>query len=530
MNDKHKTFGRCSDTLMVALFLAPLVTLNTAFGEIRLMPCFSSDMVFQREVPARIAGWADVGEAVVVKLGDKVVGKTVGAGVGTVWTVTLPVFKSGAIPDLTIEGKNSITLTHLLAGDVWICSGQSNMEMSLQAGPWCKYGGVLNVEQEVAAAVYPQLRLFNAREKEPWRMCTPESAKCFSAAGYFFGRELAQQLAVPVGLVQVAVGGTAAEYWLPRVARETWPGFAVALKEAQQTQRELGPLEEADRSVLAQWQKTVDEAKKSGSPLPPKPLPRLEPKQKERLYTAHIVENTGFYYDKRIAPLTMMPIKGAIWYQGEANIPRHAEYQELMTQLIGSWRQAWGQAEMPFLIMQLVNFGSPSGQGNSLWSELRAAQQRVAETVPHVGLAVGIDIGEPNNIHPKNKQEVGRRLALVALKQVYGQDVVATGPKLISATCAVGKVTLRFEPGDKGQSLVLKSGADSGFEVAGKDGKFVTALVAVQGHTITLSVPTVTDPRVVRYAWKDSPCVTLFNTTGLPAAPFQKQMEVGSIK
>ncbi|NQU44431.1 9-O-acetylesterase, partial [bacterium] len=204
-------------------------------------------MVLQRDVPARISGYADAGESVLVKLGDQIVGETVGAGAEKPWTVMLPVLKAGTIPDITIEGKNPVKLTNLLAGDVWVCSGQSNMEQTLAMGPWCKYGGVVNEAQELVAANHPTIRMFTALSKEPWSLCTPESAKSFSAAGYFFGRELQQHLDVPIGLIQAAAGGTPAEYWTPRAVREAWPGFAPALESAQKVLNELQPLFDADR-------------------------------------------------------------------------------------------------------------------------------------------------------------------------------------------------------------------------------------------------------------------------------------------
>jgi sialate O-acetylesterase len=502
-----------------ALLLPALSGTNDACGAIRLVSVFSSNMVLQRDVPAKISGTADVGETVAVKLGHQVVGAAVGAGPEKSWAITLPVLKAGPIPDITIEGTNTIRLTNLLAGDVWVCSGQSNMEMSLQSGPWCKYGGVINAEQEVAAARHPQIRLWVMLSKQPWAECSPETARSFSAAGYFFGRNLLQKLDVPIGLIQAAVGGTAAEYWTPRAVRETWPGFAAALAEARRILPELLPLDTADRQALTDWQKSEEVVRKNGAPPPPRPAPRLSGEQQEKLRAAREVDRTGIIYASRIQPLSVMNIKGAIWYQGESNAGRAAEYPELMSQLIHGWRAAFGQGNFPFLIMQLVNFDAKTGD----WPALRAAQQVVAETVPNTGLAIGIDIGDPRNIHPANKQEVGRRLALVALKQVYGQDVVAAGPKLTGAHFEPGKAVLTFDPGGRAQQLILKTGVDSGFDVAGRDGKFLPAAAATHGNVITVATPSISEPRVVRYAWRQNPSAALFNTAGLPAAPFHTE-------
>jgi sialate O-acetylesterase len=455
--------------LVIILSCGPL-----SRADIRLADCFGSGMVLQRDIPARISGYADQGESVTVTIGDQVVGQTTGAGPGRPWSVILPVFRAGPVADITVMGKNDVTLTNLLSGDVWVCSGQSNMDMSLVKGPWCPYGGVANAAEEVAAADYPRIRLFTSSGKKGWTACTPESAKSFSAAGYFFGRELQRELDVPIGLVQTAIGGTPAEYWTPRAAREAWPGFAAELESAREVLRELKPIFDAD--------------------------------------------TTGQGYAARVKPLTVMRVKGVLWYQGEANAARAEQYAELMTQLIGGWRADWGQPDLPFVIMQLVNFGDGSGA----WPAMRAAQQRVAETVPHASLAVGIDIGDSKNIHPKNKQDVGKRLALAALKDVYKKDVVSSGPVVQSAEFNNGKVTLMFDSCGEGQQLVFNPGEGSGFELAGVDGVFLPASVEQNEDTLILLAAGMNAPQVMRYAWSDNPVATLFNTAGLPAAPFQE--------
>jgi len=491
--------------------------LPSADAEVRLAPGFSSGMVLQRDVPSRISGWAAEGEKIQVQLGEHVVAEAVGRGEAAMWAVALPVFKAGSLPDLVIRGNNTITLTNLLAGDVWVCSGQSNMEMTLAKGPWCDYGGAQDADKEVAAANHPQLRLFNAREPSGWIACTPETARKFSAAAYFFGRDLSKDLGVPIGLVMAAVGGTAAEYWLPRSTLESRPGFAEAVTAARLTLEELGPADAAFRKALADWQKASKQAEADGVPPPPKPVTTLDKDQQERMASARVLENAGLYFAKRIEPLTAMPIKGAIWYQGEANITRHAEYADLMTRLIASWRKAWNQEEMPFLIMQLVNFGSRAPAGDHLWAELRAAQQAVVDSVPNSGLAVGIDIGDPKNIHPANKQEVGRRLARLALNLVYGREVVCSGPKPVDVRFEAGATVVEFD-----QPVVLQTGEESGFELADREGVFHPAKAQAGGNTIILSTPEVPEPSEIRYAWRDNPASTVSNAEGLPAAPFRK--------
>jgi sialate O-acetylesterase len=505
-------------TRLSAVVVAALALVSDAGAEVSLAPVFSSNMVLQRDVPAKISGWADAGEAVVVKLGNQVVGNAVGAGLERPWAVTLPALKAGTIPDITVEGKNTITLTNLLAGDVWVCSGQSNMEMSLQSGPWCKYGGALNADQEVAAANHPRLRLFVSASKNPWVECSPETAKSFSATGYFFGRELQRQLDVPIGLVMASVGGTPAEYWTPKAAREAWAGYGAAMASAKKVLAELRPQFDADRKAMTDWPKAVAEAKASGQPVPARPVAKLTKEQEEQVRAAIHAETVGTGYAARIKPLTAMTIKGAIWYQGEGNAERSSEYVELLTQLIGGWRKDWEQGDFPFLIMQLVNFGS----GDGTWPALRAAQQAVAETVPNTGLAVGIDIGDPKNIHPANKQEAGRRLALLALKQVYGRELVACGPKMKSARFEGGQVKVSFDTGGKDQKLVLKGAEPNGFEIAGADGKFFSAVATLGDREVWFAASSVPNPKAVRYAWAGNPPASLFNSAGLPSAPFQK--------
>jgi sialate O-acetylesterase len=435
----------------------------------------------------------------------------------------LPVFPAGPIADITVTGKNEVTLSNLLAGDLWVCAGQSNMAMTLAKGPWCPYGGVVNAEQEVAAADYPRIRLFTASGKEGWTACTPDSAKSFSAAGYFFGRELQRELNVPIGLVQAAIGGTPAEYWTPRVAREAWPGFAAELASARKVLRELKPIFDADRKAWAEWRKLSLQAQKDGLSIPQAPVPKLTAEQEAMVRAAIHVDTTGQGYAARVKPLTAMTVKGVIWYQGESNAARADQYAELMAQLVGGWRADWGQPDLPFVIMQLVNFGG----GNGTWPALRAAQQRLVGAVPHTSLAAGIDIGDTRNIHPANKQDVGKRLALAALQDVYKKDVVSSGPVVKSAEFGNGKVTLILDPGGEGQQLVFNPDDTTGVELAGADGVFRPASAQQNGETLILAVGGISAPQAVRYAWSDNPVATLFNTAGLPAAPFEKSNEKG---
>lgn len=490
---------------MIIAVVAPLLfwgagTLEVV-ADVRLSPVFGDHMVLQRDRPARLSGWADEGEKVVVKLGGQTVAETSGAGTGTAWVVTLPVMRAGKIADITVVGKNTITLKNLLAGDVWLCSGQSNMAMELQRSK--------NGTQEVAQANHATLRLYRSDGKQNrWTACTPETARDFSAVGYFFGRELMRQLDVPVGLVLAAVGGTPVEYWTPRDA-----GDEARIEAARNVIRELKPQADADAKAWRAWVKLADEAKKAGRTAPEKATPVVTAEQKLQLMAAGYCEKTGQGYDAFIKPVVDMTIAGVIWYQGEANTPLAADYEAALTRMIEAWRKEWGLGEFPFLLMQLPNYNS--GYADA-WAKLRVAQQAVADTVPNAGIAIGIDIGNSRDHHPTNKLDAGLRLARVALKQVYGRDLVAAGPKPVEVRFGAGKVSLTFD-----QPVVMKT-SGGGFEVAGDDGRFMAARAKADGKTITVAAPTVAIPRVVRYACHNDPAASVFNAEGLPAAPFMK--------
>lgn len=515
---KNFCHKKCSECFLRLLFIC--LSGTHVYADVQLMSVFSSNMVVQRDAPTKIAGWADVGEVIVIKLGDQVVGQAVGLGQGKSWSVALPVLKAGPIPNITIEGKNTLVLSNLLAGDVWVCSGQSNMEMTLSNGPSCKYGGVLDADHEVSSASNPNIRVYNSSSKKPWINCEPENAKMFSAAAYFFARKLEQELDVPIGLIVAAIGGSPAEYWVPRQVRRQWSGYEAASQSASRILSELRPQFDADRKAALEWPKAAEEATKKGQPLPERPNPTLTKDQEDKVRWALHVEGTGRGYESRIKPLTAIPIKGVIWYQGEANAERSSEYVELMTQLISGWRKDWDQRDFPFLLMQLVNFESKAGT----WPALRAAQQALSDEIPKVGMAVGIDIGEANNIHPKNKQEIGRRLALLALKDVYDREIVASGPRIQSASFNGNYVKVAFDVGGANQKLVLKSLNPSGFEIAGADGVFYPADALIRDSEVIVSAVSVPNPAAIRYAWADNPPATVFNSEGLPAAPFLKTL------
>lgn len=507
--------------ISVVLLCAALASSAAAAG-VTLDPCFTDNMVLQCDRPARISGAAEAGASVTVEF--KKQKKTATAGDNGAWAVALdPLPADREAEVLTVSAiapageTSTVKIGNVLVGEVWICSGQSNMRMTVQKGPGGLGNGVLNADDEVAAADYAEIRLVSSRTGG-WQVCSPETVKAFSAAGYFFGRELHRQLGVPIGLVEGSMGATAAESWVPHQA---YPQDEVAA--AVRKIKELAPRGNLDRKDFAEYARQVQEARKAGTPLPQRPPMRLTTEEAKRLEYARVVANAGSCFEGFFAKpeFPSLSVRGVIWYQGESNRARADRYADLMRLLIRSWREAWRDENLAFVLMQLVNYENEPGT----FPPLRAAQQEVADTVPNVFMAVGIDIGEPRDIHPRNKQEVGRRLALCALKGVYKADVVASGPVVREAAFEAGTVRLSFDNGGAAERFVFTAGPVSGFELAGPEGQFFPADAVLQDQEVVLTSEAVRNARSVRYAWSDNPPVTLFNTAGLPAAPFQRSKQ-----
>jgi sialate O-acetylesterase len=402
--------------------------------------------------------------------GEKVTVKFQGQEVSTVakdghWKVNLKPLKAGGPFTLTIVGDNTITLTNVLVGEVWLCSGQSNMGFSL--------AGAENATEAIAAADDPQLRLFHVPQNPvespqtdvvgTWKECMPETAAKFSAVAYFFGRDLRRARKVPVGLINSSVGGTPAEAWTSRAALAANP----KLKELFE-------------------------------PLPPSKSKR--PKA------------PGVLYNGMIAPLPPFALAGAIWYQGEANSWRAAQYQELFPTLIQNWRDAWGQGKFPFLFVQIAPHEKMS-------PEIREAQLLTWKKVPRTALIVTTDVGDAKDIHPKKKEPVGARLALAARAIAYGEKLEYSGPAFTSMKVKGNRAILSFT--HTGSGLMAKEGELKGFTLAGADGNFAPANAKIEGNKVVVSLPDVSKPVAVRYGWANVPDVNLFNREGLPASPFR---------
>lgn len=450
------------------LSAAILIAAASAQADVRLPKIFGDHMVLQQKLPIQVWGWADAGEEVTVSIGEKKATAT--AAADGKWKVTLDAMEAGGPVEMTVAGKNSITLTDVLVGEVWVGSGQSNMQWTVAASD--------NAEQEIAAADCPQIRLFTVARKvaaEPqedvegaWTTATPETVKNFSAVAYFFGRELHKELDVPVGMINTSWGGTIVEAWTSHETLQSDPDFQPILERSKNFQEN-------------------------------------NPNQASVLYNGMI---------KGLIPFG---IRGAIWYQGESNVNRAEQYAELFPAFIADWRKNWGQGDFPFLFVQLAPFRYQGQDPRSL-AELWEAQLKTLSVI-NTGMAVTTDIGNVKDIHPKNKQEVGRRLALWARAAVYGQDVVYSGPLYKSMQVEDNKVRLSFKHAEGG--LVAKDGELTHFQIAGDDGEFVPAKATIEGETIVVSSDQVEKPAAVRFAWDDVAEPNLFNAAGLPASPFR---------
>lgn len=342
-------------------------------------------------------------------------------------------------------------------------------------------------------------------------MCSPETVPGFSAVGYFFGRELHKELNVPIGLIHTSWGGTPAESWTRRGALESVPDCMPILERFDEAMAKYPEAKKKyDESMIA-WKEDVKKAKAEGKNPPRRPGAPFGPGNPH---------SPAGLYNAMIAPLIPYSIGGAIWYQGESNAGRAYQYRKLFPAMITNWRKDWGQGDFPFLFVQLANFMAVDPEPvDSAWAELREAQLMTL-ALPNAGMAVIIDIGEARDIHPKNKQDVGKRLALWALGKSYGKKQVYSGPIYKSKRTEGNKITLEFE--HVGGGLAAGGGEPlKGFAVAGADRKFVWADAKIDGNTVIISSDEVSEPAAVRYGWANNPVCNLYNKEGLPASPFR---------
>lgn len=484
-----------------AVFLACLISVNSQ-AEVRVPTLIGDHMVIQRDQPIHIWGNADPGESIIVSFH----GETASAKPDTYgrWSVYLSPIEAGGPYDMEIRGTNTIHITDILVGDVWVASGQSNMGFNVAR--------VDHAPAELAAAAHPKIRLFHVQQKvsdyplddapgASWEVCSPDTVKDFSAVAYFFGRKIEEDQKVPIGLVHSAFGGSA----------EAWTSLETLGRDAS-----LMPLFEA-RAKLTEdetaqvlrdniWQNLSAKAKAAGNPIPQPPPPRAP----------FGLFGPGNLFNAMIGPLTPMRIRGVIWYQGESSAdPVRAPYYERGLQtLIADWRAHWGEGDIPFVVVQLANFG---GGDPNAWALVRNAQLR-SVSIRNVGLAVTNDVGNPDDVHPTNKQDVGARVALVARAIAYGEAVKYSGPLFTTATLIQNRVRLTFDHTHGG--LVFRDHRPNDFEIAGADGVFMPAEVHVEGNEVFLSNPNLATPMKVRYGGYHGLPGVLYNGDGLPAAAF----------
>jgi sialate O-acetylesterase len=444
-----------------------------------LASMFSDHMVLQRDLRVPVWGRAERGAQVTVTLDGK--SATATADDDGAWRASLEPHAAGGPFELVVSaGDHKLTLGDVLVGDVWIASGQSNMEWPVAASN--------DAEAENAAADFPQIRFIDVPnvvgdaprtefENAAWEVCEPGKIGRWSAVAYFFGRELNRELKVPIGLVGCNWGGTPMEAWTSREALESSDTFDAALADDA---REPANDEEA-------------EARRRGAQNRPARL-----------------------FNGMLSAVVPYGIRGVIWYQGESNAGRHQEYAELTRLMIGDWRNRWGQGDFPFFVVQLAGW-EPGGES---WPFLREAQVD-ALSVPNTGMALAIDIGDRQDIHPRNKQEVGRRLALAARAIAYDDDVVYSGPTFKEVAFDGGKARLTFDHIGGGLMAGREGGELKGFEIAAADGKFVPAKASVDGEAVVAWSDAIADPKAVRYNWAAFPDGNLTNAEGLPAVPFR---------
>ena len=634
--------------LSISMIFILICSFSFVIADVTLPGVISDHMVLQRDMDVKIWGWADQNESVIIRFNNQEK-KTV-AGLEGMWQVKLSAMTHGGPFEMTIEGKNTIVLKNILIGDVWICSGQSNMEWRVQ--------NTNNAQEEIAVANFPEIRLFDVKHRmaaepkdnladEKWQVCSPKTISAFSAVGYFFGQELHKNLNIPIGLISTNWGGTVSETWTSagtindfsefdekmkklksinldemiekrvelqqeweekvdksdRGMQEEWyrlsqidaswkdmdlpqawekaglEGFdgivwfireiELSKNEAQKDmQLNLGPIDDTDFTyvngiqvghVKKSWRKLREYVVSSDVLKPGRNIlcvrvidyggsGGLHGKSEDLFYSTSEkkVSLAGIWkfkigtdkmpeqvnigpnsfptllYNGMVHPLLSYAIKGAIWYQGESNAGRAYQYRKLFPAMITDWRKSWGQGDFPFFFVQLANFRQPvtEPQG-STWAELREAQN-MALQLPNTGVAVIIDIGEAEDIHPRNKQDVGYRLSLAARKIAYAQDLVYSGPMYKSMQVEKNKIRIKFSHTGSGLTIRDQYGYLKGFSISGNDRKFVWAKAYQDGDDVIVYSDKIKKPVAVRYGWADNPHdVNLYNKEGLPASPFR---------
>ncbi|MES2925074.1 MAG: sialate O-acetylesterase [Verrucomicrobiota bacterium] len=509
---------------------------SSLHAEVKPNPLFTDGAVLQRGQAVPIWGTARDGEKVSVAIADQTLTTTAANGT---WRVDLKPLTAGGPFTLTITGDNTVTVNNVMVGEVWVCSGQSNMEWT--------FNKASNAEEERPKAIYPKIRMFTvaktvsikplAEAKGSWVECSPESVGGFSAVGYFFARDLYQKLGIPVGMIHTSWGGTPAQAWTsieglgkdPELkgyldaANKSLEGYPAAVAAHPAKLEEFKAAKSAWEETVGKpyqeslkaWNEETVKAKEAGQPLPPKPAPSSpQPAAPKPPEGDSKTETTLF--NGMVNPIIPYAIKGTIWYQGESNATQARLYRNLFPAMIADWRAKWSQGNFPFFFVQIApHNGQPP--------EIREAQFLTLGKSENTAMAVITDVGNAKDIHPIRKEPVGQRLALAARALAYGEKIEYSGPLYQSMAVKGDKIVLSFTHTRGG--LVAKDGALKGFTIAGTDGKFVPARAEIEGSNIIVSAEGVAEPKAARYGWENVPDVNLYNQEGIPASPFRTDVD-----
>ncbi len=490
-----------------AAAMAFAVTAPLARADVKLPALFSDNMVLQQGVAVPVWGWADEGEEVTVTFTGQ---KHTTRATGGKWSLKLTPLKASVAPEvLTVKGKNQIELKNVVVGEVWLASGQSNMQMALN--------GCFESQKEITNSANRNLRLFyvprvkaespvtdiggqHHNAKPVWMISDTNSTADFSAVAYYFGRDLQKARQVPIGIIHTSWGGSPAEVWIRHEILAGNPDYKRDILDSYPKAMEIF------KTAKANWDKKAEELKAEGkkpegkAPNPPSWKP-------------------SELYNSMIAPLIPFAVKGAIWYQGESNAGRAWQYRTLFADMIKNWRKDWGY-DFTFLTVELAPFTKILTEpAESNWAELREAQIVASKNVGKAGTVTITDVGEESDIHPKKKEPVGARLALLAREIAYGEKIVANGPTFKSVKFDGGKAIISFD--NVGAGLLAKGEELKGFSVCGEDKKFVWAKAEIKDNTVVVSSDKVAKPVAVRFGWANYPVVNLWNRDGLPAHPFR---------
>ncbi len=503
--------GVISFLCLTLLLVAPAVSQ----AELTVPNVFTSHMVLQQKMQNPVWGWDTPGTEVTVTIDGQT--HTAKADDSGRWQVKLEPLKVGGPYTLTIKGTSTKEIQDVLVGEVWVCSGQSNMQWPVSQSN--------DPDLERLTAKFPQIRLLTVPNRASqdaeknflgaWQVCTPETVNDFSGIGYFFGRQLHQTLDIPIGLIDNAWGGSAAEAWVNRDVLTKDGNYKELLERWERTEATYDHAKAVEnyKTRLAKWEEDVKTAKAEGKPAPARPQAPRDP----------LAGNSrpGNLYGGCLHPVIGYGIRGAIWYQGESNAGRAYQYRHLFPLMIKNWRDEWQQGDFPFYWVSLADYNREAPEpGDSTWAELREAQTMTL-ALPNTGEAIITDLGEADDIHPRNKQDVAKRLARLALAQDYDYNIVSRSPRYESSEVQGNKMIIKFQ--DVGGSLDTHDVNEPiGFTIAGEDRVFLPATAKIIGaDKVEVSHPSVQNPVSVRYAWANNPVCNVQNTIGLKLTPFR---------